>query len=70
MTMKMVRATAESNKHTHEGHKELPRFGPPWWCNTLLLHVWDCSAGDDHGEIYKLGGSGMVDPFYGALAST
>ena len=53
--MKMVRSAAESRKHAKTGHKDLPRFGPPWWCNTLLLHVWDCSGGDDHGELTSLG---------------
>src|SRR3954462_13216386 len=55
-TMKMIRSAAKSSKHAHKGHKELPRFGPPWWCKTLLLHVWDCSGGDDHGEFTDIGG--------------
>src|SRR4051812_24849928 len=53
--VRMIRSVAKSSKYAHEGHKELPRFRPLRWCKTLFLHVWDCSGGDDHGELTSLG---------------
>src|ERR1041385_480854 len=70
MMVRMIRSAAKSRRHAHKGHKEIPRFRPPWWCKTLLLHVWDCSNVDDHSELTSFWGFRMADPFYGALAST
>ena len=38
-------------------------FGPPWWCKTLLLQVWDFFGGDDHGELTSMGVWEWPTPF-------